>query len=99
MTTGEVLYDRSTLNNGTALEHFLSMQGSVAGETLINVVGLYDVEYLGEENNIVSYLGQEKISVEYIDNETLEIEYLGEEDNLITYIPPGEIKIDYSCQQ
>lgn len=35
MTTGEVLYDRSTLSEGTALEHFLSMEGSSSENNII----------------------------------------------------------------
>ena len=87
--------DDSTTLTGchTIKEHFCS---SIEGERIINVVGLYDVEYLGEELNIIEYLPEELVYVEYV-NEVIDVEYLGEELNIIEYLPPELIEIEFKC--
>ena len=89
MRAFEKLLSLSSLNIcATAANHFCSIEKG-SGEQIINVIGLYDVEYLGEE--ILSleykptavygleYLGEEVFTIEYKKNETYNIEYLGEE--------------------
>ena len=95
----DLLRQNSTLSNGRVIDLLLNPNSTGGGETIINVVGLYDVEYLGEETNLVEYIEQETILVEYLATDELTIEYLGEETNLIEYIEQELIEIESLCQQ
>lgn len=98
MTTGERLVEISTLSSATALDHFLNIE-SISGVGTVNVVGLYDLEYLGEENNLLEYQPESVSTIAYQNVDVIDISYLGEVNNLIEYLPIEEVQIEFICQK
>ena len=95
-TFWELITESSTLPEENDLWDHLNNLGEGGSGTVINVVGDYDIAYLGEEEQLISFDTVLPITITYKE-ETLSITYLGEEDQVITYIEPENIDLEFTC--
>ena len=72
-TPAEVLLEASSLDSGTPWELLNSIEGGTGGT--INVVGLYNIEYLGEDGGVITYLAPTESLIVYAETDRMLVEY------------------------
>ncbi len=74
-------------------EHLCNIGGS---DTILRVVGDYDVVYIGEETVPIIYI-QQVYKVSYVGEEIINVTYIEEKEYKVLYLGEEIIKIKYKC--
>ena len=97
-TFWELITESSTLPEENDLWDHLNNLGEGGSGTVINVVGDYDIAYVGEEARLIVYTDSDPFTVTYTGEQTQVITYTGEQSQVITYIEKDDISLEFLCR-